>query len=323
MDFRFLRSHEEQRVIISDTQPGKNIIIPYKSGFLECRTLVKDVSCEGEADADAEVETDVGQRLVLYVSSGTDCRQACKFCHLTKGRKKKVSYTSPVAYANQVSIALDQTDFNEVNINRLNINFMAKNDFAANPLFWKNPTKLFNGMTYRTKDYYFDRPKYNLSTILPVASKHQSLSRLLVDKKGKYSNHDVHVYYSLYSLNKKFRKYWLPNAQDTDTALHRLLEFERLGIECGIDNPVYIHFALIEGYNDSAEDAKRVADYLSNFEQPKFNLVEFNTPRKKWRKTSEETKQKYLDIIRQVVEPKVIPKYGSDRDALACGLFAT
>ena len=62
----------------------------------------------------------------------------------------------------------------------------------------------------------------NISTIMPYTIKDRSLCDI-------FGNTPVNLYYSLYSINEKFKQKWMPNAIPSLTALDKLQELIDLG----------------------------------------------------------------------------------------------
>ena len=108
----------------------------------------------------------------------------------------------------------------------------------------------------------------NISTIMPNTIKNNSLCTI-------FNNTPVNLYYSLYSVNEKFKNKWMPNAMNYNLALDKLKEYQNF-----TDNysPLTIHGIFIKGENDNDDDIERMFDEINkrDFKKIKFNIVKFN-----------------------------------------------
>ena len=127
-----------------------------------------------------------------------------------------------------------------------------------------------------------------------------------------FTNRDVSIYYSIYSVNDDFRKKWLGNAMPYRTALSYLNHYKSLDY-----GKVKFHSAFIKDENDSEKDIRDLKfaldfNYDNNY---KFNIVRYNpySP-----KQGEESSN--LSLIEEVLEAKIITRVGKDVKA-SCGMF--
>ena len=160
----------------------------------------------------------------------------------------------------------------------------------------------------------FESFSVNVSSILPRVSERRALAEIFP--------RPVHLYYSLYSTNNAFRAKWLPNATPWESALARLADFQQSTAQ-----PLTFHWALIEGENDSLEDAESIARALRPYEfQAKVNLVRFNAHESLPNQESSDARRaEILEIVRAaLVDParksRVVPRVGKDVFA-SCGMF--
>ncbi|MCK9234704.1 MAG: hypothetical protein M0R77_00150 [Gammaproteobacteria bacterium] len=250
-------------------------------------------------------------KLLIYLSSQTGCKQACRFCHLTQTKQVEdtnVSYTDLIKQFDMVYEHYYK--FVEAEIikpaDTIHLNFMARGE------------PLLNASVVRSNDWvnkeefslnHFKERRLNVSTIIPKDYHPDSFSVEL---------YPTHFFYSLYSLNTDFRKRWLPNALDPEEAFHLLNEYS---VKTAI--PITIHHTLIKGENDSVEEALLIQQYMSRFKiSPRFNLVRYNPYSSlQGEESSEEAIKAYLEVIKPYSQRvRIVPRVGRDVFA-SCGTF--
>ena len=128
-------------------------------------------------------------------------------------------------------------------------------------------------------------------------------------------------YYSLYSTNERFRKRWIPKALPVHIALEKLKEYQDAKT---VPDPVVLHWAFIEGENDSVEDVEATIQAVQDSGVAgRFNLVRYNPPNDKSRESSPEVLQRNFDIINDAFRhprSQIVPRVGFDVKA-SCGMF--
>lgn len=264
-------------------------------------------------DAEARyVKRDGDGKLLAYISSQTGCKQACRFCHLTqKGYTNDQNVNAAdmkrqlLTVLNEYHDSKSRVDFEENDI--LHINFMARGEPMLNP---EVRSMDWFSIVNEYASEFEGNTRINISTIMP--------------KDLKVINPDLiptHFFYSLYSVDDEWRRRWLPRAMNKHKARQMLNEY---GNQTGL--PITIHFALIAGENDSIDDAKRCAEFLSYFDKkPRFNLVRYNSYNddRLGVESSEEQIARYLEVINeQTTRARIVPRVGRDVDA-SCGTFST
>jgi len=248
-------------------------------------------------------------RFIVYLSSFTGCDKACRFCHLTQtGQTSEIrlSRDEILVQAEEVlSRAAAGTKARTVHFN-----FMARGEPLSNPDVDRH---LFSML----KDSAVKRglkARIKLSTIIP-----EDISSS-IDDLVDMDSPPIDLYYSLYSMDPKWRKRWLPKAMKPDHAFAWLADWQnRTG------NRVILHWALISGENDNPamipEIVEAAAAYGLRFD---FNLVRYNPPNGKSSEATSETTEKFLDSMRQAIDGlgrvKAIPRVGFDVKA-SCGMF--
>lgn len=264
-------------------------------------------------DAEARyVKREGDGKVLAYISSQTGCKQACRFCHLTqKGytRDDNVSFLDMkrqlLAVLNEHHDSKSRVDYEESS--KLHINFMARGEPMLNPEVVHSD---WFGLVNEYAPEFEGQTRINVSTIMPKGLKMISPDQI-----------PTHFFYSLYSVDDQWRRRWIPNAMNKHKARQMLNEYSN---QTGL--PITIHYALIKGENDSLDDAKRCAEFLSYFDQkPRFNLVRYNTfnDDRLGVEADQEQIDQYLNIIdEQVFRARIVPRVGRDVDA-SCGTFST
>jgi 23S rRNA (adenine2503-C2)-methyltransferase len=122
-------------------------------------------------------------------------------------------------------------------------------------------------------------------------------------------------------MDPDFRKRFLPKSLDPDHALSKLASYQA---QSGRD--ITLHWAFIEGENDSEEAVQSVLDAVQRHGiRAKFNLVRYNPPNERTRESSEEILNKNFNIISEALAhegSRMIPRVGFDVKA-SCGMFMT
>jgi 23S rRNA (adenine2503-C2)-methyltransferase len=255
---------------------------------------------------------------ICYLSSHTGCAHSCRFCHLTATRQTMMREATLEDYIEQAKKVIHtyQNAEREEAPRHLNYNFMARGEALSNQTLTGRPSELFGAL--RGLSNKLKLPcNFLVSTIMPREFD-KPLAEVLVD--------DFAIpYYSLYSLNQKFRKRWLPKAMPGERALELLAEFQ-----LETRREVVLHWAFINGENDTAKDIDKIIEELiKNQLRVRFNLVRYNPYDERH---GSETPQEKLDLLfgRLTTEldraglliggSRIVPRVGFDVKA-SCGMF--
>jgi 23S rRNA (adenine2503-C2)-methyltransferase len=290
--------------IIKALDGSINYIIPYKKSVLECRFVPKS-----------------DKYFSLYLSSHNGCKMGCKFCWLTEQKQTSFSHVNIEDFVHQVNTVLDNVKQpgKKENI-RCNVNFMSRGEPLANKYVINNYPELYDALSETIENYNFI-PKMNISTIMPFTVKNKSLCDI-------FKNRPVNLYYSLYSVDEKFKHKWMPNAMPYSIALDKLKEYQEFGDN---ENPLTIHGTFIKGENDSIDDINRMADEIEKreFKKIKFNIVQFNPHSNSSHEEIDNMKSN--DIYKKLSgitnfndlafnTTRIVPRVGPDAYA-SCGMF--
>ncbi len=247
---------------------------------------------------------------ICYVSSQSGCAQNCQMCHLTTtGQKKFVNATGDDLWQ-QVHPVLTHRRRQPGAPAFAHLNFMARGEPLANPhIHDYTLNSLCSSMASHGVS-----TRVNISTIMP--------RRMHASLRERFMYTRPVIYYSLYSTRPEFRKKWLPSAMAPQYAMEELAAYTQLWGTSSIK----IHYAFIEGENDSDEDVQSVIDLMHGFGMLgcSINIVRYNPPDVSSRETSEERIEEIRAYLSEnlIGRVKVIPRVGLDVKA-SCGTFLT
>lgn len=247
-----------------------------------------------------------------YLSSHTGCNKSCRFCHLTATGQTMMNPASVEDYVTQAMNVMNYYSSLDKPAKRVNFNFMARGEPLANENMLFKYSEINNLLTNLANDYGVVA-KFNISTIFP----HDVMD---INFSSQYNFSNTFFYYSLYSLDEKFRKKWLPKSVDPKIALSKLAEHQdRTG------NIVTLHWAIIKGWNDTEYSVYRILDLLDEIDlNVKFNIVRYNPYDERYGEESdEETIQNIFNILTDYTnsnKSKIVQKVGFDVKA-SCGMF--
>lgn len=288
------------QIIKSDIDQSVNFVDEKEVGFLESRFVRR-----------------VDDYFITYLSSQTGCDQACRMCHLTATGQNKLTNTTLDDFINQAKPVLeyyDQITKNGAKAAKLmHYNFMARGEPLNNPVIRNKDSsyEMFKQLRNMTEERNLNT-RFLISSIIPSTFED-------VEFEDVFSAIHPNIYYSLYSMDERFRKKWLRRALDPNKALEKLARWEEI-----TQSPTKIHFAFIKGENDSEQSVVDICNAVkSHGLTPKFNIVRYNPADSKYgEEPCEKTIERNAEIIRDLVgsKVKVIPRVGMDVKA-SCGMF--
>jgi 23S rRNA (adenine2503-C2)-methyltransferase len=128
------------------------------------------------------------------------------------------------------------------------------------------------------------------------------------------------IFYSLYSMNSRFRRRWLPKALDPALALDKLAAWQQL-----TGGEVVLHWAFIEGENDDSDTIQEIIDAVrSRGLRVRFNLVRYNpySPAQGQEPTMPVLQNCFDALSDAFGDPRsrIVPRVGHDVKA-SCGMF--
>lgn len=253
--------------------------------------------------------------VACYLSTQTGCAQACRMCHLTATGQNHPRDAKFDEVVDQARTVLDYYHQTKPGAKTVHYNFMARGEPMDSLLIVNESQRLFLRLGEMAAEYGMI-PRFLVSTIMPTSIPF-SLEQL-------FPTVHPEIYYSLYSMDPKFRKRWLPRAMPPENALDLLTEWQR-----HTKKIVRIHHALIRGENDNwvgnFSDVRQIAQAVRERGlRADFTLVRYNPPGEKYgSEPDQETYQRYaaeLQTELPMSRIKTIDRVGFDV-AASCGMF--
>jgi adenine C2-methylase RlmN of 23S rRNA A2503 and tRNA A37 len=285
-------------------------------------TSALDLSVNFVAEAaDGKIESRYVRRedeyFIAYLSSQTGCNKSCRFCHLTATGQTGFSHVDAAGFAEQAETVLRHYDHMvssglQPPARRLNFNWMARGEPLANPHMLEDFPAIAARLAGQAEARGLE-PRHNISTIMPEELRGRSLARLLGETPST-------IYYSLYSLEERFRKRWLPKGLPPAEALDMLARYQQ-----ETAREIVFHWAFIEGENDDEQTVGAIAEAVrAHGLWGRFNLVRYNpaSPRQ-GQEPPEPVLSRNLAILAGALGSplsRIVPRVGFDVKA-SCGMF--
>lgn len=248
---------------------------------------------------------------ITYLSSQSGCDQACRMCHLTSTSQNKLDNATFEDFINQASTVLAYYD-EQAPAELVHFNFMARGEALNNPLIREDSSRLLRALKVLADERQL-QSKFLISSIFPTAMGSLELSDIFPDVHPE-------IYYSLYSMKPAFRKRWLAKAQSAERGLEMLKTWQD-----ATGKIPKIHFAFIEGENDSEEDMHLMGAAINAIGlRVNLNIVRYNPYDARYGvEPSEEVIQRNTKLLASLINPeafRIVPKVGFDVKA-SCGMF--
>lgn len=218
--------------------------------------------------------------ITCYLSTQTGCGMGCRFCHLTTTKQTKARDATGEEILVQAGHVLGHHDekarewvkdvMAPYEPEAVHFSFMARGEPLASEEFWNRGDWIMRGLEAAAVSRGL-MPRFMVSTIMPKWTKER-----LLPFGGQLAQvfrvYQPHIYYSIYSTDQKFREKWLPGATTVNTALEILKDYQD---QTG--RIIKLHWSLIEGENDSLENAKGICDAVDAWKlRVDVNLVRYN-----------------------------------------------
>lgn len=275
-------------VLTSKIDKSINFVEQQLTGFIESRYVRR---------------TD--EYFIAYLSSQTGCNRGCLMCHLTATKQTMFNNCDLTEFVSQLETVFSHYE-KDVIANTLHINFMARGEPLANPTILETSTELLLRLGNMARDKNL-QVKFNMSTIMPLTLK-KSLVQI-------FPIITPTIYYSMYSVDHKFRNKWLPAAMNINVALGLLAQYQQISKKI-----VKFHGAFINGENDDEKDINAMMSRITEFGiRGEFNIVRYNPYSKEQGEESPLIDEIY-DQISDFMPCKIISRVGPDNFA-SCGQF--
>ena len=255
---------------------------------------------------------------IVYLSIQSACNLGCKMCHLTATQQKKMIENTEHQLLEQARMVLSHyaglvAAGHEKPAKHMHFNFMARGEVLNSNVF--TDPELTNSVLTKLSTLANTvglEAHFLLSTIMPQ-------SYIDKDLVTGFTGIQPYFYYSIYSMDMRFRKKWLPMAMNPTDAINKLSVWNDFS-----ENKFKIHYAFIKDQNDSAKDVSDICDFLLSYGlTPDVNIVRYNPYSEKFGTESDEsTIERNVNIFREKLSSnvKVISRVGKDVKA-SCGMF--
>lgn len=255
---------------------------------------------------------------ICYLSSHDGCNKACRFCHLTQTGQTSFNEATVDDYITQAIAVLDhyrsKLEEGMPAAKHVNFNFMSRGEPLSNNQLINGLSEL-NGRLRAAVEKMGLTHSLNISSIIPQDADLGKIKKAFVENKD-----NLLFYYSLYSLDSSFRKRWIPKSLEPCIALNFLKDLQS---EMGLN--LVLHWALIQGENDSIQNAQLICDQINSRElKARFNLVRYNPySQSQGEEATECSIQEFFEIMKNKLgdpNSRIVPKVGFDVKA-SCGMF--
>ena len=190
---------------------------------------------------------------IICIPSQTMCNIGCKFCHTTeyigKIKTRNLSHTEIVHGVEYI--------LSELNIYKLNrtllISFMA----CGEPIL--NVDNLISSMKYMKTIFELNGISYVRFAIATSIPKHDAEEFFKLTFLIFENNLPVKIHLSLHYTIDLIRKDWMKKSLDIIPSLSAVDFYKKL-----TGNAVEIHYALIDGVNDTEQDAILLSNFLKD-----------------------------------------------------------
>lgn len=286
--------------LTSSIDQSVNFITPANGvGFFEARHVRRDPVPGGE------------DYVICYLSSQSGCAAACRMCHLTQSGQNEFVNATLQDFRDQAETFFEFYDRHRP-ANLIHFNFMARGEPLSNDLVMSDSGALLTMLGDLAKARGV-QSKFLISSILPKEMGQRTLTDIF---------QAVHpeIYYSLYSMNPKFRRRWLPKAHSAEHGLDLLKGWQE-----STGKVPKIHFAFIKGENDSEQDMLDMAEAINARDlRVNLNIVRYNPYSERVGvEPEEEVIQRNTELLAGLIKAdkyRIVPKVGFDVKA-SCGMF--
>lgn len=251
------------------------------------------------------------QHFVVCLSSQTGCNQACRMCQLTATGQTKYTNTTVEGYLEQARAALKYYKAHRPQFlpDKVCFSFMSRGEPLNNPHLMANFRLIVNELAHMAYQYGLEA-KFQMATSFPKSYEGDLIEDI---------PNNVALYYSLYSLDLKFRRKWLSKSLLGEVAISELQEWHK---ETG--GEVRLQYSFIKGENDSLGHTQEIADILTNLEfYPDFNILKYSPySEKQGEPSGQDVVDRNINLLEKLlpVNIKSVKPVGTDVKS-SCGMF--
>lgn len=179
---------------------------------------------------------------ILCVPTQTSCKMACKFCHLTG-----LDVPANNLFAEEIlDLVKSSLEFQPPSNSTLLISFMG----AGEPLL--NVENIIESAKLIKSYSKYQNTRFAISTIIPNKKSFNHFTDRILENNLPFKLH-----WSLHCIDEPQRKSLMPSALSTTQSLQLLTSY----IEA-TNQPIEIHYTLMDHINDSLEDAQKIASLI-------------------------------------------------------------
>ncbi|CAB4196901.1 COG0820 Predicted Fe-S-cluster redox enzyme [uncultured Caudovirales phage] len=182
---------------------------------------------------------------IYVIPTQTSCNMGCTFCHLTGLNIPVINLSADEMFYLTTSIPA----YRILNTNNLLISYMG----AGEPLL--NIDNVIRSARH-IQDLYSDgfiKVRFAVSTLIP-----NKKSFVKFTDNIKEYNLPFKIHWSLHSINHSSRKSLMPNALHVSSAIDLVNNYVD-----NTNNPVEIHYTLIDGINDQLVDVENISKLIN------------------------------------------------------------
>jgi 23S rRNA (adenine2503-C2)-methyltransferase len=188
---------------------------------------------------------------IICVPSQTMCNIGCKFCHTT-------DYIGKIKCRNLDSEEIEfgvQYIYKDLNLIKYNKVLLVSYMGCGEPIY--NAENVVASMIHMRDNFQDKVPliRFAVSTSIPDYGWHRFF--LFTSHLLPNAELPVKLHFSLHYTIDAIRKEWMPGALNIEPSIAAIDFFKKK-----TGNPVEIHYALIDGINDTEQDAILLANYL-------------------------------------------------------------
>ncbi len=194
---------------------------------------------------------------IICVPSQTSCKMRCKFCHITDSCDQIINRNLT---SNEIKDGVDLV-YNYLELNRspkvLLVSYMGCGEPTLNP---KNVIESMVLMCDEYQDIKVPLIRFAIATSLPEFAWLNYFEIVNQIHKNKLP---VKLHLSLHYTIDTLRKEWMPNSLKIIPSLSALDFYKKL-----TKNSAEIHYTLIDGVNDTEQDAILLSEFLKDKDIP-------------------------------------------------------